>query len=312
MESKLEEQNMWCKISSILIALIVIAVSGNFCFAACPRSDLTGDCRVDLKDLAVMASEWLTEGIPVPEGPPGMEWVQIDDPGIPDHEGFDGYVSKYETTNAQYCWFLNEALASGDITVDGSNVKGANGSNSGADFVGELYYYLTGPGYTYNGATNGGAARINWTGSSFTVDSGFEDHPVTYVSWYGSRAFCDYYGWRLPTEWEWQAVADYDGSYTYGCGASINNSIANYYNSTHPDGTTEVGAFGDYGYGMCDMAGNVWEWMENWYDATERYRCLRGGSWVSLGGSLRCSCRDYYFPGNRYCDFGFRVVFSQS
>jgi formylglycine-generating enzyme required for sulfatase activity len=77
---------------------------------------------------------------------------------------------------------------------------------------------------------------------------------------HGATAFCNYYGYRLPTEWEWQAVADYDGSFTHGCGTSINNSIANYYYSTHPNGTTIVGAFGAYGYGMCDMAGNVLEW----------------------------------------------------
>ena len=142
-----------------------------------------------------------------------MEWVYINDPGVPGHEPFNGYMSKYETTNAQYSQFLNTALTSEDITVGVDNiVYGANGSNSGADFVGQVYYDLAGPGFTYNGATNGGASRINWTGSSFTVDSDFENHPVTWVSWYGSTAFASYYGWRLPTEWEWQAVADYNGS----------------------------------------------------------------------------------------------------
>ena len=213
-----------------------------------------------------MASEWLTEGIP--EGPQGMEWVYIEDAGVAGHEGFHGYMSKYETTNAQYCEYLNAALASGDITVNGSDVEGANGSNSGADFVGERYYCLVGPGYSYNGATHGGAARINWTGSSFTVDSGFENHPVTYVSWYGSTAFCNYYGWRLPNEWEWQAVADFKGSYTHGCGTDINNGMANYLNSTHPHGTTEVGAFGAYGYGMCDMGGRTS--MSGWRTGTTR------------------------------------------
>ncbi len=248
---------------------------------------------------------------------PIMVWVYIDDPGVAGHEGFHGYMSKYETTNAQYCEYLNAALASGDITVDGSDVRGANGSNSGEDFVGEKYYYLAGAGRSGYGATNGGAARINWTGSSFTVDSGFENHPVTYVSWYGSTAFCNYYGWRLPTEWEWQAVADYDGSYTYGCGTSINNSIANYYGSTHPDGTTEVGAFGAYGYGMCDMAGNVLEWTENWHDYEERFRSFRGGSWIYHASYLRCSCGyvsglPIPSPDLRSFLVGFRVVFSQS
>ena len=162
--------------------------------------DVTGDCRVDFEDFVVFASQWLDEGLP---DPCGMEWVYIDDdPGVPSHEGFTGFMSKYETTNAQYCEFLNAALASEDVTVGADNiVDGTNGSNRRPILVGQVYYNLAGAGYTYNGATNGGAARINWKGSSFTVDSGFENHPVTYVSWYGSTAFCNYYGDRLSTEW---------------------------------------------------------------------------------------------------------------
>ncbi len=220
-------------------------------------------------------------------------------------------MSKYETTNAQYCEFLNAAKASGDITFDGNFIKGASGSNGGADYVGEIYYYLAGTGINLNGATDGGAARINWTGSLFTVDSGFGNHPVTYVSWYGATAFCNYYGWRLPTYWDWQAVADYNGSYTYGCGTSINNSIANYYNSTHPYGTTVVGSFGTYGYGVCDMAGNVWEWTSSCYYAgcDYGYRVLRGGSWNYTGNICTVSgrlnyCRPYHsisYAGFRAC-----------
>ena len=115
-------------------------------------------------------------------------------PGIPGHEPFNGEMSRYETTNAQYCQYLNAALASSDILVSGSIVYGVNGSDAGADFVGQIYYNLTGSGYTGNGATNGGAARINYNGNWFTVDSGFENYPVTYVSWYGATAFCNYYG----------------------------------------------------------------------------------------------------------------------
>jgi formylglycine-generating enzyme required for sulfatase activity len=143
------------------------------------------------------------------------------------------------------------------------------------------YYHLAGAGHTSNGVTNGGAARINWTGSSFTVDSGFENHPVTYVSWYGSRAFASYYGWRLPTEWEWQAVADYNGSFVFGCGTTMDGSLANYHGSTHPYGTTVVGAFGAYGYGMCDMSGNVFEWTDS--NFVGNFRVIRGGSWSNYG-----------------------------
>ncbi len=266
--------------------------------------DLNGDGKVDLQDFGFFSSRWLEDQTT----PGGMVWVNIDnDPGIGDgHEGFTGEMSKYETTNAQYCQFLNAALASEDITVGVDDiVYGANGSNSGADFVGQRYYDLAGSGYTFNGATNGGAARINYTGGSFTVDSGFNNHPVTYVSWYGSTAFCNYYGYRLPTEWEWQAVADFDGSYTYGCGTSINNSIANYENSTHPDGTTIVGSFGPYGYGMADMAGNVWELTDSIYSGS--YRVVRGGTWGLNDDYCTVSSRHYDYPYGTYGSIGFRV-----
>jgi formylglycine-generating enzyme required for sulfatase activity len=291
---------------SYITILVVLFVScfGLSCFAACPSADLTGDCRVDLEDFAKMAEQWLTEGIP---DPAGMVWVSINDPGIGGGRvGFNGEMSKYETTNVQYCQFLNVALATGDITVSGNTVYGANGSNNGADFVSQVYYDLAGSGYSTNGATNGGVARINYSGGVFTVDSGFEDHPVTYVSWYGATAFCNYYGYRLPTEWEWQAVADYDGSFTYGCGTTINNSIVNYNDSTHPDGTTAVGAFGNYGYGMCDMAGNVLEWTSTVSGGGDS-RVIRGGSWYMIDFGCTVSYGGNDGPYNSNFHMGFRV-----
>mgnify|MGYP000897189352 FL=1 len=81
------------------VVLLVLSGFALSCFAVCPTADLTGDCRVDLADLAIFASQWLTEGIPEPDK---MVWVSINDPGLPSHEGFNGEMSKYETTNAQY------------------------------------------------------------------------------------------------------------------------------------------------------------------------------------------------------------------
>ncbi len=224
---------------------------------------------------------------------PDITWIHIVDPGIGGgYDGFAGEMSKYETTNAQYCWFLNDALDSCDITVGADNyVYGAIGSNDGADFAGQIYYYLAGPGGIGDGATSGGASRINYSQGLFTVDSGFENSPVTFVSWYGSMAFSNYYGWRLPTEWQWQAVADYDGTFNYGCGTTINNSIANYHGSTHPNGTTAVENFGTYGYGVADMAGNVWEWTSSVYSGN--FRVLRGGSWGNVSDQCVVSFRGF-------------------
>ncbi len=255
-------------------------------------------------------SDWIDGNPPVTYGDVGfrvcrnvlddIEWVYIDDPGVSGHEGFTGYMGKHEITNYQYCQYLNAANASDQITVDNNNVYATSDTSHA-----QPYYNLAGTGSTFNGVTNGGAARINYSGGSFTVDSSFEDHPVTYVSWYGAIAFCNYYGYRLPTEWEWQAVADYDGSFNYGCGTTINNNTANYLGSIHPDGTTVVGVFGTYGYGMCDMAGNVWEWTSSIY--SDSYRVVRGGAWGNNDSGCAILNWSYYSPSISYRDFGFRV-----
>jgi formylglycine-generating enzyme required for sulfatase activity len=230
-------------------------------------------------------------------GGPIIEWVPISDPA------FTGQISKKETTNAQYCEFLEAARLSGELTVNGNYVMGASGP-----YAGYVYYNLTGVGYDYDQdeVAKGGAARINWDGSSFTVDISFNDHPVSYVSYYGALAFCNYYGYRLPTENEWQAVADYDGTYNYGCGTSINNNIANYSGSTHPDGTTVVGAFGAYGYGMCDMAGNIEEMTTSIY--SPGYLVVRGGAWYNPEDYCTVSHRVAYNPLVPEHSVGFRVV----
>jgi hypothetical protein len=299
--------------SKIAIIVFITAVCTS-CLASCPTTDMTGDCFVNFRDFAIMTSwwpgddfedvaliaeQWLTEGIPSEAGV--MVWVSIGDAGIGGgHEGFYGQMSKYETTNAQYCHYLNTAKATGDIIVSGTLVKGANGSNGGADFVNTSYYDLAWAGY-------GGAARINYNSGSgiFTVDIGFENHPVNCVSWYGATAFCNYYGWRLPTEWEWQAVADYTGSFVYGCGETISISMANYDASVHPYGTTAVGAFGTYGYGMCDMAGNVQEWTSTVTALGDIV--LRGGNFHLGYSYCAVASQITYKPNYIYSFFGFRV-----
>ena len=317
-------------------AAMMLAMLGTVQAATvCPTADLTGDCFVDMADYTVLAKVWLAscdasndfcggadfdasgdvtgndvlmfalewlggEKSQVLE----MTWAAINDPGVSGHVGFNGWMSKYETTNAQYVRFLNAALASGDSVVDGSYVKGAGGSNSGADYINQNYYQLDGSGESFDGAANGGKSRILFSGGSFRVEAGFENHPVTYVTWYGAAAFCSYYGWRLPTEWEWQAAADYDGTYNYGCGLAINNSMANYRGSLHPHGTTAADTFGAYGYGLADMAGNVWEWTST---VSGNYRVLRGGSWYYTDYSSKVSARLGLMPHNTYPDGGFRV-----
>ena len=257
---------------TILVAVLFISCFGLTCFAACPSADLTGDCVVDFKDFAKMAEQWLTEGIPA--DPEALVWVSINEPN------FTGQMSKYETTNAQYCQYLNAAKGANQITVYNNVVYATSDTSHSQPY--------------FNTYASSSYSQITYSGGTFSVCSrdgySMADHPVVMVSWYGATAFCNYYGYRLPTEWEWQAVADYNTVplYTYGCGMSIDSSKANY-NGNNPLGltswpyTTPVGYYPAYGYGMCDMAGNVWEWTSSCYysDCSGGSRVFRGGSWLN-------------------------------
>ncbi len=308
-------------VTLVVVWSVVLLFSGHFVLGACPSSDLSGDCRVDYEDFALMGGQWLTEydcndltvmasqwQDELSPDPNGTVLVNIDDPN------FIEYMSKYETTNAQYCQFLNEALASGDITVGGDNiVYGASGSNSGAGFVGEIYFE------TYAKDLD---SQITYSEGVFSVRSrdGYDmsDHPVVEVSWYGATAFCNYYGFRLPTEWEWQAVAGFDGSYIYGCGTTIDHSKANYdYDnplglSSYPY-TSPVDHYPSYGYGMNDMAGNVVEWTSSCYsDCSDGSRVVRGGGWTTTDYNCTVSYRGSTHPFSTGLGIGFRVCFLAS
>ena len=133
----------------------------------------------------------------------------------------------------------------------------------------------------------------------------FDNYPVMYVSWNQANTYCQWVGGRLPTEAEWEKAArGTDGQiYPWGNGAP-NPTMANY---SHQIGsTTEVGSYsaGASPYGALDMAGNVWEWVMDFYDS-EYYsmspsinppgassgfsHVLRGGSWSSSSDMLRTS-----------------------
>ncbi len=238
-------------------------------------------------------------------GAPEMNWVRVDAPG------FSGEMGRYPVTNAQYARYMNEALAAGDIVVDGSYVRGAKG-----DDAGEVYYRLGGPGWTDAGAAIGGRSWISYGKGRFEVQDFFPEgdlgnHPVTYVSWYGAAAFADHYGWRLPTEDEWEAVAGYTDGRIYATGDSLRDGdkfLANYReNDFHPYakfGTTPVGYFGYFGYGLADMAGNVWEMTAS---GGPDYRVVRGGSWWYHADNCTVSIRTTTEMHSTNANKGFRV-----
>ncbi len=141
--------------------------------------------------------------------------------------------------------------------------------------------------------------------------------PVETVSWDDVQTFIQKLNtltgkksYRLPTEpeWEYACRAGSTSAYFFG---DDRNQLGEYVwykdnsgNTTHPVGQKKPNE-----WGLHDMAGNVWEWTENWYDRSFSGRVIRGGCWFSYIGFCRSDYRYRYDPSFRHYYFGFRLAF---
>ena len=152
------------------------------------------------------------------------------------------------------------------------------------------------------------------------------DHPIVNVTWEEAKAWCEWAGGRLPTEaeWEYAARGGQDGL-KYPWGNEITPANANYAGSKW-SGTSPAKTYPPNDWDLYDMAGNVWQWVADWYaeypkaqlgdkpvddprgPEKGRVRVLRGGSFSVNPRFLRASFRDRYLPDN--CDVysGFSCV----
>ena len=134
------------------------------------------------------------------------------------------------------------------------------------------------------------------------------NRPVTGVSWYEAAAYCAWAGVRLPgeAEWEWAASGLEGREYPWGK-AEPDEKRANFgmkLGNPTPVGLYPAGATPD---GVADMAGNVWEWVEDWYEL-DKERVLRGGSFDDDSRVLRAAIRNSFEPDSRIDIIGFRCV----
>ena len=143
-----------------------------------------------------------------------------------------------------------------------------------------------------------------WDNSGYNRAS----QPVVGVSWEDAVAYAKWTGKRLPSEkeWEWAARGGLRGKEYYWGDQHPNSSRANYGGKVGKP--TAVGSYPANGYGLYDMAGNVWEWCQDWYSSDQRYRVLRGGSWFPTTDSLRLATRSYSIPHATAYENGFRCV----
>jgi formylglycine-generating enzyme required for sulfatase activity len=281
---------------------------------ACTSVDL--DAPIPIVDTGVDPETWAI--IPAGEFLSG----QHNDPIMID---YDYEIMVTDVTVTLYVAYLNAALADGTLKV---NADGIYGFYPGDEFHG-VKHEVEIPATDYIFVPlNDPASRFTFAGSTFTVKPGYDNHPMTNVSWFGAWDYCGYNNYRLPTELEWEKAArGSSDSRPFPWGEEIARNNATYYASRDPfenmssfgSRTSPVGFYNGQvydgyqtidsasPYGLYDMSGNVWQWTGDIYEG-QHYRYLRGGSKDTYDMDLRIWVRNnatptYFSPG-----VGFRCV----
>jgi len=131
-------------------------------------------------------------------------------------------------TNAQYAGYLNKALAAGTIKIVDNQVAGY--------YPGDVYHGYKheeeiGPGDRLHVPLTDPGLRLDFDRQLFATKRGYENHPMVMVTWFGAKAYCEFFGWRLPGETEWEKAARGNDARPFPWGDEIERNRANFYSS---------------------------------------------------------------------------------
>jgi len=176
----------------------------------------------------------------------------------------------------------------------------------------------------------------SYTHSSYYGNAEYDNYPVIYVDWNMAKTYCEWVDRRLPTEAQWEKAARGPDANIYPWGNTFDGTLVNFCdtncslewaNKSFNDGYADVSPVGSYPsgksiYGALDMAGNVWEWVNDWYDVYpggdanasrdfgQKYRVVRGGTWYFVNLDVRSVYRGWVAPTGSGSDIGFRCAMS--
>jgi formylglycine-generating enzyme required for sulfatase activity len=311
---------------------IFILIFLSFHFAACGPAPVVGAITPPIIDPGINPDSWAL--VPAGEFPYGQHDHMTD-------LDYDYEIMVTNVTNAQYAQYLNAALSAGDLRIGEIEVEAGDVIRSlygvGGDYPGDSF-----EGYKHEEEIKAGekiylplsedGLRLEFDGDQFNAISEYANHPMTMVSWFGADAYCQYYGWRLPSEVEWEKAArgvEFVDGYglPFPWGTEIESNMANYYSSfdlfekisgklgnTTPVGFYNGRTYQGYEtqdaaspYGLYDMAGNVWQWMGDDY-SYQHYRYMRGGSFYSYEVDLRVWKNNSAHPTYYSPALGFRCA----
>jgi formylglycine-generating enzyme required for sulfatase activity len=223
-------------------------------------------------------------------------------------------MSKYPITNAQYAAFLNEKGVQGELLTQQYNP--GTSSIGGRCTWGEYY----GRHLVYDGSEWG----VKWDAGKWMPASGYDNHPVIFVTWYGATEYARWAGGSLPTEAQWEYACRAGTTTAFYFGDDENDMDAyGWFTENSSNGTKEVGQKQPNAYGLYDMHGNVYELCSDWIDAygsapvtdptgaaSGSYRVARGGHWNDVASGCRSARRVGVIPHDANNRTGFRVVFA--